>query len=122
MAAFASLREIRELHARLLKPLLADEATRKAVLAEAKALAKVQVKAREAGQEGLAAPQVVARLKAAGSPPKAPVEPPKAYGEAGAVTVRRKGRKLVIEMADSLSRSEAEAALAAALADHLKDG
>ena len=122
VAAFASLREIRELHARLLKPLLADEATRKAVLAEAKALAKVQVKAREAGQEGLAAPQVVARLKAAGSPPKAPVEPPKAYGEAGAVTVRRKGRKLVIEMADSLSRSEAEAALAAALADHLKDG
>ncbi len=121
VAAFGSLREIRELHARLLKPLLAEEATRKAVLAEAKALSKVQVKAREAGQEGLAAAQVVARLKAAGSPPKAPTEPPRAYGAAGAVTVRRKGRKLVIEMADSLSRSEAEAALSAAIADHFTD-
>lgn len=115
VAAFPTLREIRELHARLLKPLLAEAETRAAVLAEAGAI----VAERAAGGPVLAAPHVVSRLKAAGQPSRPAAPAPQSYAAGdGTLTLRRTGKRLVIEMPGDLSRDEIEAALADALDDH----
>ncbi|PYE82244.1 ParB/RepB/Spo0J family partition protein [Pseudoroseicyclus aestuarii] len=109
-AAFASPHDLRELHARTLKPLLADPARRAAILEEAAALAQEQ---REGA--GLEAAAVMRRLKSAGVTPSVPAL--RHYGAEGrGVSVRRKGRGYVIEMPGGLSRPEAEAALAAFVA------
>ncbi len=110
VAAFPSLREVRELHARLLKPLLADDAARKAVLKEASRLTKQQAALRDKGAAPLPAPQVAARLKAAGAPPKPAPPSPQRFG--AGLTMRRRGASALLELPDSLSRDEAETAFA----------
>jgi len=126
VAAFASIRDLRELHARTLKPLLAISQTATAILEEAKRLARDQKAAREGQGAFVEAPQVVARLKAAAVPDKpkrkggarrylpAPKEP--------GITARRSGRKTVLEVPDSLSRAGVEAALRMFVEDRFGKG
>lgn len=114
IAAFHSIRDVRELHARTLKPLLARPQDRRALFAEAARLASEQ----RAGQ-GVAPAQVVARLKGAVAAPKARPAA-KVYrrtSEENGIVARRSGRKTVLEVPDSLSRPEAEAALGLFLED-----
>lgn len=110
VAAFASIRDIRELHARTLKPFLATPKSRAAVLAEAGLLA-----AEQAGQGGpVEAPKVIARLKAVAVPPRASKVAEKIYRrtiEENGIKARRLGRKTVLEVPDSMSRADVEAAL-----------
>ena len=98
MAAFAGIRDLRELHARQLKPLLKDPKGREAVLGEADALAAEQAQARAAGQGGLPAAKVMARLKAAARPPKQRQAADRTYEiGTGVVHERRKGRRVSLE-------------------------
>lgn len=101
IAAFGDIRELRSAHARVLKPLLADEATRNAVLATAAELAHEQA-SRRAGEGGpIEAAAVVARLKKAAAAPKSPPAPPTAAPRASKevrsfFTVTRQGRSRVL--------------------------
>lgn len=106
VAAFASPRDLRELHARTLKPLLSDPDRSGAVLAEAAALAQAQE------QAPIAAPQVVARLKKAGVPD--PASPPQQHFGPAAhpVRARRTRGGTVLDVPDALDRTALEAALA----------
>ena len=108
VAAFPSIRDIRELHARTLKPLLAKAEIRAAVVAEARRIAT------ERGQgKGIDAAQVVSRLRLTADPPR-PRPQARQFragtGQAG-VTARRGSRKTVLEVPDSMTRDEVEAAL-----------
>lgn len=99
VAAYPSVREIRELHARVLKPLLAEEGTRELVLAAAADLA--------AGQRaGLDGAKVLAALKAAaaGSAPEKPALPLFRRGpDEGGITARAKGKIVQLEFAEGMS-------------------
>lgn len=119
IAAFASIRDLRESHARTLKPLLVKPQDRKVVLAEAGVIAELQRKG-----QGIEPTQVVARLKRAVSAPKAKstVRVFRRAPEESGITVRRSGRKTVLEVPDSLSRAGAEAALALFLDDRFGKG
>jgi len=63
--AFGDIRQLRENHARLIKPLLADEQTRPKVMAAAKALGADQAARTAAKEPILDAAKVIDRLKAA---------------------------------------------------------
>ncbi len=104
--AFSDVRQVREHHAREIKPLLSDAAMGPRVLAEAKRIAILQAEAREAGEGALDAVKVIAELKkAAGSVSKSPG---KASSGASVITspsgsklftLERKGtRKAVLEL------------------------
>ena len=116
--AFASIRDLRERHARDLKPLLAQPETARAVLSEAARLAAEQARAR-AGQGGYIDPaEVMKRLKQAGTPPK----PPKPRAPADRefrrslhdkpLVMRRKGRRVQLEFDENMSRASLEQAFA----------
>lgn len=64
VAAFPSLRDVRELHARTLKPYLGDETARARMIAEARALTETRAK------RSVPVSEVVTRLKTAGEGPK----------------------------------------------------
>lgn len=110
VAAFGSLRDIRELHARSLKPLLGRDESRAAVLAAAREIA--------AQGRGLDATAVMRRLTGAASPAE-PKAPPRLYGgdTGAAVTCKERGRKVTLEFDKTLSRTQLEAAFAAFLDD-----
>jgi len=63
--AFGDIQQLRENHARLIKPLLADAAARPRVMAEAKRLTAQQASLRDAGAALVDPLQVLAALKAA---------------------------------------------------------
>lgn len=116
IAAYASIRDIRELHARQLKPLLADDGARARVLDAAARIAAEQAAARS-GQGGLRdGAQVTAALRAAGA---AGTDSPKAggaetlfrrsAGESG-IRARRRGKSIVMEFPEGLSAASLEAA------------
>lgn len=117
IAAFASIRDLREAHARQIKPLMGDKAGRAAVLAAAKALADEQK------TKSIPAATVVARLKKAVAQPKAkPQERQFRYApEVAPVTMRRKGTKVQLEFDAKLSDSALKGALELYLAWR-KDG
>ncbi|SDZ57772.1 chromosome partitioning protein, ParB family [Jannaschia faecimaris] len=103
VGAFASIRDLRELHARTLKPHLGRPSEAAAILEEARGLA---------GQ-GLDAAQVMARLKAVVAKPKAKTRPERIYRRAreeSGVKERRKGRITTLEFEDSMSRTALQAA------------
>ena len=112
VAAFPSIRDIRELHARTLKPLLADEVAKREVLAEARRIGEIQNRARQNLGDLIDAPRVVARLRDAAKPRQskpavqryfhAPDDP--------GITARRSGKKTILEVPDALTRKAAEAA------------
>ena len=123
VAAFASIRDLRELHARTLKPLLARPKDRAAVLAEAQRLASTQENARKGQGEPVGPAQVMTQLKGAVRAPRVRPEVRqyrRASGE-GAVTARRSGRKTVLEIPDTLSRAGLEAALQLFLKDRFPE-
>ena len=112
--AFGDVRLLRENHAREIKPLLADDAARPKVMAEAKRLAAEQAALNAAGKAPLEPSKVVAALKAAGRPTPA-AKPTKAptviSNDAGAplFTMVRKGSKtLVLELALDADASNAD--------------
>lgn len=101
--AFGDVRQLRENHARELKPMLADAATRPKVLAAAAALTERQAARRLAGEGVLDAPKVVASLKAAArpEPQSAPAAPATVRNGEGAAlfTVKPKGEgRAVLEL------------------------
>jgi len=114
IAAYASIRDIREVHARHLKPLLADDAARDRVLDAAARIAAQQVAARDGQGVPMNGAQVTAALRAAGSGGKsAPTVADKVYrrsaGESG-IRARRKGKTVVMEFPEGLSAGSLEAA------------
>tara|TARA_R110002020_G_scaffold77450_2_gene195452 strand:- start:124 stop:1086 length:963 start_codon:yes stop_codon:yes gene_type:complete len=108
VSAFPSVRDVKELHARQLKPLLADAPGREAILAEADRLAAEQ----SAGQ-GVQAPKVIARLKSAAKPPKERRAADAVYGQQ--VQLRRKGARLSLEFPRDLPDEELRHAVEAFL-------
>lgn len=117
--AFPTIRDIRELHARRLKPLLAEAGMRRRLLAEARTIAAEQGRARNGQGEILGAAQVVARLKGAAEGPR-PDPDSRLYRrsrETLGVTARRKGRAVLLEVPDGISRSALETALAQFVAE-----
>jgi ParB family chromosome partitioning protein len=101
--AFASIRDLKEAHARTLKPHLGRPDEAEALLEAARGLA---------GQ-GLDPVAVMARLKAAVAPRKAKAAGHKVYRRAPeetGVTARRKGRTVTLQFHDGLSRTALEAA------------
>ncbi len=91
--AFATIRDIREVHVRQLRPLLADPKSRDNVLAEAAALA---------GQ-GLPAPEVLSRLKNAGKAARSRKPASNTFTHPlGDVKLRRKGNMVNLEFAATL--------------------
>src|SRR5579875_2856751 len=63
--AFGDIREIRENHARVIKPLLSDERSRIKVMAAAKGLGEEQSTRKRGGQRHIEAARVIERLKGA---------------------------------------------------------
>lgn len=120
VAAFASIRDLKELHARTLKPLMASPEGHAAVLTEAAALAAEQAKARRGQVDPVPPAQVMARLKAAAKPRKERRAADAVYrgdGQAHGVQVRRKGQRIVLEFDRGLS----DAALLTAVDAFLRD-
>jgi len=109
VAAFGSIRDIKEVHARQLRPLLADPALREAVLAEARAIAQ---------EEGaLPGPSVLSRLRAAGKPaaPRKTADTVIPHRE-GDVRIKKTSKGFAMEFPGHLS----DTALRAALESFLK--
>lgn len=123
--AFGDIRQIRENHARLIKPLLSDEKSRSKVMAAAKALAAEQADRIKAGQAALDGAKVIDRLKAAGAgkaPPSQGRGPQVISSASGAklFNLMPKGpRRAVIELSLDANASNADfqQAFAAALGD-----
>ncbi|MGY6633142.1 MAG: ParB/RepB/Spo0J family partition protein [Alkalilacustris sp.] len=117
--AFPHPADLRELHARRLRPALADPAARARLLAEAEAIAAE----RRAGR-GVGAAAVVARLNAAAAGPRPPAPDRtvlrRSPHESG-VEVRIRGRRTVLEFDTDLSDAALRAAFDAYLA-HRRDG
>ena len=106
VAAYPSVREIRELHARVLKPLLAEDATRDLLLAAASDLAVQQDAARNGQGVGPDGAKVLAALRAAAIGP-APEKPALALfrrssGESG-IIARQKGKTVQLEFPEGLA-------------------
>jgi len=105
--AFGDVRQLREHHAREIKPLLANTGMRPKVMAEAKRIAALQASASERGEGLLDGPKVLAALKRAAAggqrdSAKAPTRPSSITNEAGTTlfTLMPKGpRKVVLELA-----------------------
>lgn len=115
--AFASVRDIRELHARVLKPLLKNSTQREAILAEAVRLQGAQAAARE-GQGAYVNPTaVVNALKAAAQGPKPAKPSGKTFkgAQGGSIRCTQSGRKMRLEFDTSISREDLEHAFAAFL-------
>ncbi len=119
--AFPSIRDLKERHARDLKPLLSRPVTADPMMAQAKVIGEQQVKARS-GQGPFVDPlDVVKRLRAAAEEPKTKtirkVEDA-VYGRsknAKGITARKRGRKIQLEFDENISEERLRDALDAFL-------
>ena len=119
IAAFASIHDIKELHARTLKPLLADPAMHEGVLARAAEMEERQIAARAGTGTRVEAAQVVAFLKKHAKPAVVP-KASKIYRGKSAnsgIKMSRGRGKTLLEVPDSLLREDLEAALRRFLLD-----
>jgi ParB family chromosome partitioning protein len=109
--AFASIRDLREAHARVLRPHLGRPAEAAAILAEARAIAAE----RAAGAGGLDGPAVIKRLRAAVAKPRAKADTGRLYaplpGQSG-IRVRERRGTVAVEFDATISRKHLEACLA----------
>ncbi|MGR3512058.1 MAG: ParB/RepB/Spo0J family partition protein [Paracoccaceae bacterium] len=110
--AFPSIRDIRELHARTLKPLLKETKGRSRVLAEARLIALEQNEARQGAGAFVDATRVVSRLKSCVAVTK---ERPRAReykgsGASAGMALTVHGRKHRLEFDPRSSRDDLEAA------------
>lgn len=122
--AYADITEIKERHARDLKPLLSAPDKKKAILEEAKAIAKEQRAAAQGQGKAMEGPLVIARLKAAATP-KRPARRPQAVeykstsGDVLVTARKQKGRGLTLEIPNTQDAEEILEACRQALMDHL---
>ena len=119
--AFPTIRDLKERHARDLKPLLARPATADPMLAQAARIAAQQQTARNGRGPFVDPVDVVKQLRKASEAPQ--VKPARrsdevvyrrSQGEKG-ITARKRGRKLQLEFDDSLSEASLRGALDAFL-------
>ena len=124
--AFGDIREIRENHARIVKPLLNDDQARPKVMAAAKLLSSEQAARVKAGEPVIDAARVIERLKTAGAgkgaAPRANAGPKIHSSEAGArlfsLTPRGAKRAMIeLSLDANATNDEFHKAFAAALAD-----
>jgi ParB family chromosome partitioning protein len=116
VAAFGDVRGLRENHARELKPLLSDSASRARMLAAARTLSERQIARRATGDDLIEPPKVVAALKAASVEPESrremtSTEVSTVRNEAGAAlfTVKTKaGGRAVLELVLSSAGSNGD--------------
>jgi ParB family chromosome partitioning protein len=123
VSAYASIRDIKELHARTLKPLLADPKSGPAVLEAAQDVAARQTAAREGKGTPIEASKVLSILKSAASSPKRTRPPEQVFrgAEGGSgVTLRKRGSKVILEFSEKLSDDELRVAFDAFLAGRPK--
>lgn len=113
VAAFPSKRDIRELHARTLKPLLKNANSRADVLVAAQELAVRQSEARDGRRAFVEAQGVVRMLKSVGKGPAKKVAVRKEYmgKSGGAISVVRKGRAVQVSIPGDMARTDVELAL-----------
>ncbi|WP_147127746.1 ParB/RepB/Spo0J family partition protein [Shimia ponticola] len=113
--AFATIRDIKERHARDLKPIISDPEANTRVLEAARVLGAEQARARSGKGRLLDGPEVMKRLKAAARPPAPPKqEDGTEYSRSThdtPILVRHRGRKTVIEFDSTLSNDALSAAL-----------
>lgn len=102
--AWPRITEIRELHARQIRPMLHDNEDK--VLDEAESIAAEQVKARAGQGPYVAVPRVLSRLKAAAYGPV-----PKAKDSTDGITVEKRGSKVRIEFPHGIDQAKLRAAL-----------
>jgi len=123
--AFGDIRQLKENHARIIKPLLADPTSRTRLMAEAKRLVGEQGQRREAGEALIEAPQVIEKLRTAAlgtsKAPSVKADPEVHTNEAGArlFTLAAKGPgRAVLELAldSKASNADFQAAFQSALA------
>ena len=128
--AYASPVELREFHARRLKPLFAEPAARARVLAAARDLAEAQAARRAAGEAPLPGATVLARLLAAGrpetpAPANDPAGPQRLCAADGRLVMEAKPRRgggLALALAPGAARADLEAAFARLLDEHAAGG
>ncbi|MGR3435715.1 MAG: ParB/RepB/Spo0J family partition protein [Shimia sp.] len=109
--AYGDVREIKEIHARHLKPLLRDPESRALVLAEARVLGS-----HDHRMDGA---QVLSRLRAAAAPKAAPAPAERYEGPSGgSVEVKRTRGKVKVEFDADLPRSELMSAFARFVREH----
>ncbi len=114
VSAFASLRDVKELHARQLKPLMASEEGRADVLAEADILRAEQA------QADIPAAKVLSRLKSAAMPPKKRSVADHVYRQSPSeqgVQLRRRGSRILFEFDKALDDNSLRQALEQFIAD-----
>lgn len=114
VAAFPSIRDVKELHARQLKPLMASPDEAEALLAEADRIATEQAEARAQGAEPVPAAKVMTRLKAAAKPPRTRNAVDRVFNpsdEKGRVQMRRRGKRVQLEFQRDIPESALRAAL-----------
>lgn len=113
VAAFPSKRDLRELHARTLKPLLKEADSKIRVMAKAKEIAAQQTLARAGNAQFVDAQKVMAALKLVASPPKQKLSSTKEYSARSgqSISVHRNGRALQVTIPANMKRPEVEAAL-----------
>jgi ParB family chromosome partitioning protein len=124
IAAYATIRDIRELHARQLKPLLADDATRDLLLDAARAIAVRQAAAREGQGTIMDGPQVTAALRMAATKGRATNEASvfrRSPSESG-IRAKKRGKAIVMEFPEGLSAESLEAAFASFLSAYKASG
>lgn len=120
VSAFPSIREIRELHARRLKPLLAKDDSRSRVLTEARRLAKTQAHAREGLVASIDGAQVAARLQAAGAGASKTAKPaPRDYD---GLTAQTGAKATTLTVPNGMSRDRLAAAFQRFLQDQFPEG
>lgn len=124
VAAFASIRDLRELHARTLKPLLANPNNKAQMLSEAYRMSVEQQAARDGQGAPLDAAKVMARLKGVAAKPgsKGSIKQYRRASAGAGVTARRKGNMTVLDVPDKLSRGAVEMAFAKFLEDRFGKG
>ena len=115
ISAFPSIRDIKERHARELKPLLSDPVTATAVLQMSSKIADEQTAARNGTRNFVDPVTVMKRLRAAGAPTSTEKTDQSftitAPGEDRGITVRHKHGKTAIEFSDKISSDALWAAL-----------
>ncbi|MFC7705534.1 ParB/RepB/Spo0J family partition protein [Plastorhodobacter daqingensis] len=113
IAAYPDIREIRELHARTLRPYLGDPQQRAQLIEAAGELAAEQRAAREGQGAPVPAAKVLARLKAAAAGPRKARPPERLFRrvpEESGVAMRRKNGRVTLEFSENLSDAALEVA------------
>ncbi|MEQ8348713.1 MAG: ParB/RepB/Spo0J family partition protein [Sneathiellaceae bacterium] len=121
--AYADVTELREHHARELRPLLGDARQRERVLEAARAIAAEQKQAAAGGQPLLPGPEVLKKLKAAAQKPQKTrstiLGEYRSQDGKVALTARRKGRGVQLDIASGAELDELLALCRQALEAHL---